>query len=246
MSRFQSNTIFSSIFIAVLWFLFCTVLIDIDVYVWVLWALASIFIGLWIGWQQKWIWFVWIVFAILTAISFVFSIIPVYTHIPNLDVFYASQIPNIQCNAATQWNINIWDKDVSMQDVCTRWSYPILANQTIKNNTDSPLLISLSLWESIYLWASKTAKIQRNTSWYILAWENITPNTILTTDQITLQNDFQQQKNTYLRTNFWWKREYAPSITTISLRKMRLMSLIDRRYTNWISWLEFYMQEIAK
>ncbi len=245
MSKFQSNTIISSILIAILRFLFCTALIDIDIYVWVLGALASISIGLWIWWQQKWMWFVWITLTVLTAISFVFSIIPVYNHSPNLDILYVSQIPNIQCSPGTKWNISLWVNSISMQDICTRWFYPLLTNQQVKNETDNTILISLGLWKSVYLWVWQMGKIQKASTWYELIWNSNTPSSILTSDQITLKNEFNQEKATYLRTNFWWRREHAPSITTISLRKMRLLSLIDRRYNTRISWLEFYMREIS-
>lgn len=247
MSNFQTNTLFGAILIAIFWLIFCINIIAIDAYVWVLWAISSLCIGLRIGWNQKWMWFLGWILSMLTALWFFFSIIPVYKYNASLSAFYASQVPSIVCDSSIEWSILIDTMKVSMTDVCKRWWFPLLSEQMIDIQTTQPVLINLAMGNSTtlqpaYKWVIKRT-IENWIPLYTLSNPTGTTNQ-QTTNQYMVKQDFQQAKKEYLQKNYPRKREYAPSITKIAIRKMRLLSLIDRSYKDKVSSLEFYMNEI--
>lgn len=252
MSQFQSNILFWAILIAILWLYFCIGILDIDTYVWVLWALSSLTLGLWLWWNQKAMGFIWGILSILTAWAFVFSIIPVYNYKPTLDVFYATQIPSIQCNDSVNGTIYINTLTISMADICKRWKFPLLVEQRISS--------TISGWVTINLWFGNSAIIYNWYKWVLTridnnwqsqytlsttqAWDLTPTQWVQNPIQSAIRQSYLQNKKDYLQKNFPWAWEYAPSMTKIALRKMRLLSLIDRSYNDKISSLEYYLQEI--
>lgn len=249
MSQFQTNTLFGAVIIAILWYTFCVYILHIDAYVGWLWVTASICIWLWIGRNQKRLWFVGTVFTCLTVVWFLFSAIPVYNYSPSLDILHASQIPQIICDSSNSGKITVESTEVDMSDICKRGFFPILVNQTIKVNTRNPITIDLWLGNSASLAPATTSKIQlqdKNTAMpYTFSSSNwIEINNKLDSKHIAINQDYSIKKKDYLQKNFPWKREYAPSTTKIALRKMRLLSLIDRSYNDKVKNLEFYLQEV--
>ena len=248
MSNFQTNTLFWAIFIAIFWLIFCISILEIDIYVWVLWAISSITMWLWIWWNQKWMWFVWWVLSIITALWFVFSIIPVYTYNASLNSFYAWEVPTIVCDTSIKWNITIDTINITMNDICNRTWFPLLTEQSIEIQTTEPVLINLAMWQSIILPPAYKWIIKRTIVEWIPTYNFNTPipnsTTQQSTNQETIKQSFLKKKREYLQKNYARKREYAPTITKIAIRKMRLLSLIDRSYDEKISRLEFYMNNI--
>ncbi len=248
MSNFQTNTLFWAIFIAVFRLIFCISILGIDIYVWVLWAISSITMWLWIWWNQKWMWFVWWVLSIITALWFVFSIIPVYTYNASLNSFYAWEVPTIVCDTSIKGNIAIDTMSITMNDICNRTWFPLLTEQSIEIQTTEPVLINLAMWQSIILPPAYKWIIKRTIVEWIPTYNFNTPipnsTTQQSTNQETIKQSFLKKKREYLQKNYPRKREYAPTITKIAIRKMRLLSLIDRSYDEKISRLEFYMNNI--
>lgn len=200
------------------------------------------------GRNQKRMGFVWWVLSILTALWFLFSIIPVYTHNTSLNTFYAWEIPSVVCDTSVQWKILIDSLDITMDDVCKRTWFPLLSEQIIEIQTNKSVLINLAMWDSVvispwYKWA-----IKRTIEEWIPRYNFDTPipktTEQQTTNQDTIKQSFNQKKREYLQKNYLWEWENAPTITKIAIRKMRLLSLIDRSYDEKISRLEFYMREI--
>jgi hypothetical protein len=247
MSTFQTNTLFSTITIAILWLIFCIKILSIDIYVWVLWAITSLCIWLRIWRNQKRMWFVGWVFSILTALSFLFSVIPVYDYKASLQWLYAWEIPTIICNQSNKGTISIDSLTISMSDICKRNWFPLLTEQTIDIQTTQPLLINLAMGDSILLDPEYKWTLKRN----IVDWMpqfTLSPlpekQTTQNLNQTSIQQSFLKKKQDYLHKNFPRKREYAPTITKIAIRKMRLLSLIDRSYDDKVRSLQFYMKEI--
>ena len=213
---------------------------------------------LWIGRNQKWIGFIGIVWIALTALSFIFSVIPVYNATPSLDTFYATQVPAIICdNSIDNTIITIDDISIRMSDVCARWTFPILANQQLTINDPQQMLISLGMGSSIIItWPAKGSINRTTNNDGIISYTFIKKNgtwlyynpsggeQIFDGRQISIANTFQHDKKVYLQKNYKRTREEAPSITKIALRKMRLLSLIDRSYNDKIHNLEFYLNKI--
>ncbi len=187
-----------------------------------------------------------------TTLSFLFSIIPVYNHKPTLDIFYATQVPSIECDNTLQWVIEINTITISMNDICKRWRFPILIEQQLKSNISWGVLLNLSMGNSIivYKWFVWILKRTDNT-WVPQftvnvkqEWEKPSQLWLQTSKQIDIRQSYEQDKKEYLQKNFPWVWEHAPRMTKIALRKMRLLGLIDRTYSDKISYLEFYLQEM--
>lgn len=248
MSNFQTNTLLWAIFIAVFRGVFCISILGIDVYVWVLWALSSICMGLWIWWNQKWMWFVGWVLSIFTALWFLFSIIPVYDHNISLSSFYAWEIPSIVCDQSIKGTILIDTISVTMNDICKRKWFPILSEQVIDIQTQKPVLINLAMWDSVVVPPTYKWVIKRSIKQWVPRYnfDSTIPDSTIqqATNQNTIKQSFIQKKREYLQKNYLRKREYAPSITKIAIRKMRLLSLIDRSYSDKVRNLEVYMKEV--
>lgn len=192
--------------------------------------------------------FVWWVLSMITALGFIFSIIPVYNYNASLNTFYAWEIPSIICDISAQGSVIIDAMSVNMNDICKRNNFPLLTEQAIDVQTNQPILINLAMWQSVilppqYKWILKRS-IEEGIPRYSFNTAIPESNTEQVTNQDTIKQSFLKRKREYLQKNYPWKREYAPTITKIAIRKMRLLSLIDRSYNDKISRLEFYMKEV--
>lgn len=252
MSRFQTNTLFWSLLIAWLRYYFCIWLLGVDIYVGVLWGITAICIAIWIWWKQAVWWFIGGILSVITSISFVFSAIPVYQYIPELDTFYATQIPRVLCSENINGTLQINKMTIDMRDICTRWGFPILANQEIASSISWEVLVDVAMWNSVIIGNWYKGLVIRTyekdkpyfTLRIIQEGSPKTINTIQTSSQIRIQNEYKDNLQKYLITNYPRKWSYAPIMTNITLWKMQILALLDWRYNDWIRWLEFYMSHM--
>ncbi len=142
------------------------------------------------------------------------------------------------------------DAQVSMSDICKRGSFPIIIQQHITPQTDAPILINLGMGKSVLLPPSTEGIIARSTGneekSYILQTTIPLSTGSMTLNQVRIARQYADDKKSFLQKNYPWKREHAPSITKIAIRKMRLLGLIDRSYHDKITHLEFYMREVTE
>jgi hypothetical protein len=87
---------------------------------------------------------------VLTTLSFLFSAIPVYDKSPSLDIFSLGQIPYIACLPSLTGSIRIQDTPISLQTICARPRYPLLAGQMISIESGQEIIASLGNGKSIY------------------------------------------------------------------------------------------------
>ncbi len=142
------------------------------------------------------------------------------------------------------------DAQVSMSDICKRGSFPIIIQQRITPQTDAPILINLGMGKSILLPPSTEGIVARSTDnegkVYTLQTTSPINTGSMTLNQVRIARQYADDKKSFLQKNYPWKREHAPSITKIAIRKMRLLGLIDRSYHDKITHLEFYMREVTE
>lgn len=194
----------------------------------------------------------WGVLSVVTAISFIFSAIPVYQYIPELDTFYATQIPRVVCAENTNWTMQINKMTIDMRDICARGGFPILANQEIISSISWDVMVDLAMGNSAIIGNGFKGNVVRSynedTPYYTLRiqqeWTSKTITIIQTSSQLRLQNEYKNNLQKYLMANYPWKWSYAPLMTNIAIGKMKILALLDWRYNDWIKWLEFYMSHM--
>jgi len=251
MSRKETTIFFATLVWAGLRYYFCVSIMNVDGYVGILGGITILFIGYRLFYNQKRQGNLVFIGVFCTVLSFLFSLIPTYNAIPSLDAFRAMQIPKIVCDITHSWSsLLLNDTTLSMKTICSRTAYPLFVGQTIAQEKETPwnTTIDLGKWASIALQPGSTATI--TWSWWIYnaifqewSWIEYTGFATLTnTLQYNIARSYQLQMKQYVRNQYKRVREAAPKLTELAIRKMRLISLIDREYTNKIRNLRTYMQ----
>ncbi len=256
MSRFQTSILIRTLIICFWWGFFAYNLLDIG-WFWTIQGAISIFlVWLWMWWKQQGIWFLAIVSCCITALHYVFTAIPVYNAQPSLDTFLASQVPAFICiTDSTPKTLTINNSPLPQKDLCNRKNYPLYVGQNFARTDTWSLIIQYGDGTSTYIVGPAQGSIIRSAQWKyntaLSLWTGSYYND--TTDryaahslQYAIANTFFSDKKSFLQTNFPWKRENAPLLTKVALLKMRILSIVDRSYSEKIKNLEFYMDNIIK
>lgn len=252
MTPTQKKRLLWTAIIGLLWLRFCVATTSVWRGTGLLGLGTSIAVGFWQGWQQPGMGFAAIVWCILTALSFTFSSIPVYTSKPSLELFTIDQIPTIGCIPSTPTaTIDIDTTPRPLASLCNRKPLPIIVGQRIQIPANTPVVIWLGNGESFFTPGDSAFTTQRTGTGYTVriiqgTWA-IYP-TQITTPLHALQSQinetYKRDRKEYLQNNFSWVRENAPGLTRVALWKMRLLWLIDRSYRDSADNLLRYMNEI--
>ncbi len=256
MSRFQTSIIIRTLIICFWWWFFAYNILAIWWFWAIQWSISIFLIWLWMWWKQQGIGFLAVVSCCITAINYIFTIIPVYNTTPSLDMFLASQVPSFVCIPETSpTTITINNSQISIKELCDRKNYPVYLWQNFSRSDTWSLIIQYGDSTSTYIIGPAQGSVTRSAQWVyttiLSVWtgsyyDGNSNNYAAHPLQYFIANNFFTAKKQFLQTNFPWVRENAPLLTEVALWKMRILSILDRSYSEKIKNLMFYMSNITK
>lgn len=209
-----------------------------------------------------WVWYIFSIIPVYTAIPSLTAF-----HAAQFPSFHCIPWSEENTSEKNEWNktaenstrvfhtypqtIQINDTAILGATVCAQNNYPLYVGQKIARQDTGAVIIRLYNGASIYLtgpfsgifsgtkdqWFSFI--ITTGTQYGAIHWQR---KTIIHPEQQRIIIDFFQARKFFVEKNYTRIRDDAPMLTTIAIRKMRLLRLVDRSYDDALHHLSLYQE----